>query len=381
MIKFDFKTYVKNYIKLSEISSYNTKTLDNYFNDIYCLDINNCIDTFSLKQIFDIKYYIEKTSSILLVIGIGGSYMGSKSIIEALSPYFKIQNKIIYLGNNLSDNYLKETIQYIKDKEIVVNVISKSGNTLEVLETFKIIEKLMKKKYNKDELKKRIIITTDIFSGALKDIALKNEYSIIKINPKIGGRFSIMTPSNLLPMAIFGIDIHKLIEGYKLGIKNKREIFIYTIIRDIFFLKNRLVEAFTIYEPKLYYFTEWLKQLFAETQGKNNKGILPISVVNTRDLHSLGQYLQEGTPIIFETLLLIKSNSKLENLNHKISDMVSLTHFNEHTPSITIEVEKLNEINLGELIYFFIATSILGAKLLNVDPYTQPGVEKYKKLI
>ena len=267
-----------------------------------------------------------------------------------------------------------ETINYLKEKEVIVNVISKSGNTLEPSIAFSLIMNLMSDKYEDDELKNRIIVTTDPEKGDLRDLANLKGFVSFTIPEKVGGRFSCLTPVGLLPIAVARVD--RAIE--------------YAVLRDIMFKKGKVVESFTVYNPKLYYFTEWLKQLFAETQGKDKKGILPIANINTRDLHSMGQFLQEGNSIIFETVIgidkdkmvaLDKYDMELNSINKIALDKVGLAHFNGDTPSLMITIDEKNEETIGELIHFFILSSIIGALIMDVNPFDQPGVQEYKDLI
>jgi len=317
--------------------------------------------------------------------------MGSKAIMEALLSTFEKKNpEIIFLGTDLSSDYYKEVIEYIKDKDVIVNVISKSGNTLEPNIAFEVISYIMEGKYNNEELIDRIIITTDAKKGSLRELANDKGYFTFEIPKNIGGRFSVFTPVGLLPLAVAGIDILRLLEGFMDGVEYLPLAVDYAITREALYRKNKYVEAFTVYNPKLYYFTEWLKQLFAETQGKNGKGVLPVSNVNTRDLHSMGQFLQEGHAIIFETVIGIKNASvikiakydkTLNEINRIAEEKVCIAHYKGNTPSNLISIDELNEYNLGQLIRFFITAAITGAILIDVNPFDQPGVEKYKELL
>ncbi len=396
MINFDFHKYVSSYVKKEDKVEYLEKAreIKTRFTD-GDLKYWNKLDTFisnqEFKKVVNMTDYIRSNCNVFVVIGIGGSYMGSKAVIEALSPMYDRKNpEIIFLGTNLCSEEYYETLEYIKDKEIIVDVISKSGTTLEPSIAFSLVLNLMHEKYSDEELKNRIIITTDPENGDLRNLANLKGYVSFTIPPKVGGRFSCLTPVGLLPIAVAGIDIIKLIEGARSSYERVDRAIEYAVIRDILYKKGKSIESFTVYNPKLYYFTEWLKQLFAETQGKNNKGILPISCVNTRDLHSLGQFLQEGNDIIFETIIgidkdkmitLDKYDMELNSLNKIAMDKVGLAHSNGHTPSNIITIDEKNEETIGELIHFFILTSIVGALLMDVNPFDQPGVQEYKKLI
>lgn len=396
MIKHDFNKYTAKFVNGSDISKFNkqSKKILNAFTNgelSYWNDINSYVNRDELNSILNTANYIRENCDVFVVIGIGGSYMGSKALIEALLPTFNRKKpEIIYLGTDLSSDYYKEVIEYIKDKEVIVNVISKSGNTLEPNIAFEIISYILEGKYNDDELSNRIIITTDKKKGSLRKLANEKGYVTFEVPEKIGGRFSVFTPVGLLPLAVAGIDILRLLEGFIDGEKYIDTALEYAIMREAFFKKNKYVEAFTVYNPKLYYFTEWLKQLFAETQGKNGKGILPISIVNTRDLHSMGQFLQEGHDIVFETVIGIKNAStiqimkygeSLNEINKIAEEKVCVAHYKDKTPSNVLEIEELDEYNMGELVRFFITAAILGALLIEVNPFDQPGVEKYKVLV
>lgn len=389
MIKFDFSTYMKNYVEIAL-----DKNLQNTL--FKKLENDNMTGWYQRKTSKEVIEKIEETSSkitsssdVLLVIAIGGSFMGSYALKEMFIPSFiKQKTEVIYIGNNLSSKYLQDVLDYIKDKDISVNVISKSGTTLEINLTYKIIKDFLENKYSQEELQKRIIITTDKENGLLREEANKNNYTSFEIDKNIGGRYSMITPAHLLPLSVLGLDINELISGYMNGFNYKDEAYIYANIRNKLFEQNKLVENFSVYEPSMYYFTEWLKQLFGESEGKSNKGIFPVSSVNTRDLHSLGQFLQEGKNIVFETVIkventndIVLNNYTLNDINQKVLTSVATAHYQENTPSNIITIEKLSLYNIGELISFFMMSSALSAYLFNVNPFDQPGVEKYKKEI
>lgn len=390
MLKFDFNTFMhiegeNNYNdKIHEIR----KILDDKNNMLDWLDISTTISDKEFEKIVNVSNYVRKNAEVFLVIGIGGSYLGSKAIIDSFKNYFKKDKvEIIFAGFNLSSTYLKELIDYIKDKEIIVNVISKSGNTLETNITFNAIYELMKEKYTKTQLQKRIIITTDKKKGNLRKLINKERFISFRINENIIGRYSVFTPVGLLPIAVSNINIARLLEGVRRGKNDIDKCFLYAIIRDLLYKKGKRIESFTVYEPKLQYLTEWLKQLFAETQGKNSKGLFPVSTINSRDLHSMEQYYQQGEKIIFETVITIVNNDDIivsdKSLN-KINNITALkvAEANQkHTPSNMIYMDYLNEENIGELMYFFMVSATIGAYLLGVDPFDQPGVENYKKLL
>ena len=396
MINFDFHKYVKEYVKKEDKVEYleRAREIKSRFieGDLkYWNKLDTFVSNVELKKIINITDYIRSNCDVFLVIGIGGSYMGSKAVIEALSPMYNRKSpEIIFLGTDLcSENYY-ETLEYIKDKEVIVNVISKSGTTLEPSIAFSLVMDVMKEKYSEEKLKDRVIITTDPEKGDLRELANRKGYVTFTVPEQVGGRFSCLTPVGLLPIAVSGINIINLISGAKISYERVDRAIEYAVIRDIMYKKGKTIESFTVYNPKLYYFTEWLKQLFAETQGKAKKGILPISCVNTRDLHSLGQFLQEGHDIIFETVIGIDKDKKvvldkydmeLNSLNNIALDKVGLAHSNGYTPSNIITIDEKNESTMGELIHFFILTAIIGALLIDVNPFDQPGVQEYKKLI
>lgn len=396
MINFDFHKYMSRYIKKEDKVLYLEKARE--IKERFLtgdLSYWNKLDTFVSKKelikIINLTDYIKANCDVFVVIGIGGSYMGSKAVIEALSSsYQKKSPEIIFLGNNLSAEEYYETLEYIKDKSVIVNVISKSGETLETSIAFSQVTSLLEEKYNEEELKNRIIITTDSEKGSMRKLVNEKGYMSFEIPNNIGGRFSVLTPAGLLPISVAGINVAKLLEGAMQSFSRVDRAIEYAVIRDILYNSGKRVESFTVYNSKLTYFTEWLKQLFAETQGKDGKGLLPISSINTRDLHSQGQYFQQGYDMIFETVIGIEKDKKilldkydieLNSLNKIAMDKVGLAHYNGYTPSNIITIDEKNETTLGELIHFFILTSIVGALLMDVDPFNQPGVEDYKKLI
>lgn len=389
MIKYDFRTYVQgtneNYDnKIKEIQE---KIINNPMNGWYYLD--NCISKDELQKVINLSNHIRDNYDTMIVIGIGGSYLGSQAIIDMFRSYFnKSQPEIIFAGTSLSAAYLKELTSYIEDKNIIINVVSKSGNTLETNIVFEYFEKYLNNKYSPEEVIKRIIITTDPKNGHFREIVNKKKYQSLTISSNIGGRFSVLTAAGLLPIAVSGINVNELLEGAKRC--NHQDAIEYAITRDKLYNSGKIIESFTIYEPKLQHFTEWLKQLFAESQGKDNKGILPISAINTRDLHSLGQYYQEGSRVLFETVIGIRKTTsqwidkyqkELDEINLIALNSVVKAHNENKTNSNIILLDELTVINVGELIFFFELAATYGAYLLNLNPFDQPGVEKYKEKI
>ena len=358
---------------------------------------------------------IKKESDILVVIGIGGSYLGARAVIEALTSSFynMLTNKqrkypqILYVGNNLSPNYINELIDYIGDKDFSVNVISKSGTTTEPAIAFRIFREILENKYGIDEARSRIYVTTDKEKGALKTLADNEGYEKFIIPDNVGGRYSVLTAVGLLPIATAGIDIDKLISGAQTAQERYNdpnlkynECYKYAVARNILYKLYKNTEILVNYEPKMHYFTEWWKQLYGESEGKDLKGIFPSGVDFTTDLHSMGQYIQEGRRNLFETVISIKNpnsnltiNSDDDNLdglnylagkdldfvNKKAMEGTIEAHVSGDVPNIVINVDSLNEESIGELIYFFEKACAVSGMILGVNPFNQPGVETYKK--
>ena len=396
MINFDFHKYVNKHVKKEDKITYleKAKEIKQRFVE-GDLSYWNKLDTFvskdELMKIIETTKYIKANCDVFIVIGIGGSFMGAKAVIEALSPTFNRKApEIIFLGNDICAEEYQEVFDYIKEREVIVNVISKSGTTLEPSVAYHLIMNIMKEKYSEEDLKQRIIMTTDREKGDLRKEANEKGYTTFVVPDNVGGRFSVLTPVGLLPISVAGINIVILLNGATESFNRVDRALEYAIVRDILYHKNKYIESFTVYNPKLTYFAEWLKQLFGETQGKDGKGLYPTSCVNTRDLHSLGQFLQDGSDFIFETVIGIEKDTtirlddydiELNSLNRIALDMVATAHNNGHTPSGIITIDEKNEETIGELIQFFILAAIMGALLLEVNPFDQPGVEDYKKLI
>ena len=357
---------------------------------------------------------IQSNSDILLVIGIGGSYLGARAVIESLTnTFYNMQDKsirktpqILYVGNNLSTNYINDLIDYIGDKDISINVISKSGTTTEPAIAFRIFREIMENKYSLKEARSRIYVTTDANKGALKELAKKEKYTTFVIPDNVGGRYSVLTAVGLLPIAVAGININELMEGARIAQDRYsddnlkyNECYKYAVIRNILYEKEKNTEILVSYEPKMHYFIEWWKQLFGESEGKEQKGIYPSGAEFTTDLHSLGQYIQEGRRNLFETVINIeKSNNdimmkleeddldKLNYLEGKTLDFVNkkamegtiAAHTDGDVPNILINIEKLDANNMGQLIYFFELACAMSGSILGINPFNQPGVEKYK---
>ena len=379
------------------------------------LELPTNYDKEEFKRIKKAAKKIKKESDILVVIGIGGSYLGARAVIESLtSSFYNIlpdkQRKypqILYAGNNLSSNYLNELIEYIGDKDFSVNVISKSGTTTEPAIAFRVFREILENKYGIDEARSRIYATTDKEKGALKTLAENEGYEQFVVPDNIGGRYSVLTAVGLLPIATAGIDIDKLMEGARVAQERYNdpnlkynECYQYAVVRNILYKLYKNTEILVNYEPKMHYFTEWWKQLFGESEGKDEKGILPVGVDNTTDLHSMGQYIQEGRRNLFETVVSVKTpnsdfiinsdddnldglnylaGKKLDYVNKKAMEGTVQAHVSGDVPNIGVLMNKLDEENIGELIYFFEKACAMSGSLLGVNPFNQPGVEKYKK--
>ncbi|RRD40677.1 glucose-6-phosphate isomerase [Leptotrichia sp. OH3620_COT-345] len=358
---------------------------------------------------------IKNDSEILIVIGIGGSYLGAKAAIEFLSHSFynnlpKEKRKtpeIYFAGTNMSSTYLNHLIELVGNRDFSVNVISKSGTTTEPAIAFRIFKKMLEEKYGKEEAGKRIYATTDKSKGALKTLADTENYETFTVPDNVGGRFSVLTAVGLLPIAAAGINIDELMSGamdamidYEKDSMEENQALQYAAVRNILHRKGKDVEILVNYEPKLHYFSEWWKQLFGESEGKDGKGLYPSSVDFSADLHSLGQYIQEGKRIMFETVISVGKpesdyiiESDVENLdglnfiagktldyvNKKATEGVILAHIDGGVPNLTINIPEMTPYHLGYAFYFFEKACGVSGYLAGVNPFDQPGVEAYKK--
>ena len=358
---------------------------------------------------------IQSDSDVLLVIGIGGSYLGARAAIEFLRhSFYNVVSKeirktpeIYYVGNSISSTYLKHLIDVIGDRDFSVNMISKSGTTTEPAIAFRIFKEMLEKKYGKEEAAKRIYATTDKARGSLKNLANEEGYETFVVPDDVGGRFSVLTAVGLLPIAVSGADIEKLMEGAQAGRKEALEndfaengALQYAAIRNILHRKGKAVEVLANYEPSLHYVSEWWKQLYGESEGKDQKGIFPASVDLTTDLHSMGQFIQDGSRIMFETVLNVEKATEelfigeepvdLDGLNYlagKTVDFVNksamngtvLAHTDGNVPNLMVTIPEQNEFYLGQLFYFFEFACGVSGYILGVNPFDQPGVESYKK--
>ena len=371
----------------------------------------NYPNTFDKEEFARIKKAAEKIrkdSDVLVVIGIGGSYLGAKAIIEALSPYFKKEKdlEVIFAGHNLSSTYAAELLAYLENKEFSINVISKSGTTTEPAIAFRLFKELLEKKYGKDA-SSRIYATTDKARGALRTLANSEGYETFIVPDDVGGRYSWFTAVGLLPVAASGINIDDLMQGAKDAYQDastkeykENSCLQYAAVRNLLYNKEKLVEVLVNFEPKLSYVSEWWKQLYGESEGKDNKGLFPASLTYSTDLHSMGQFIQDGTRIMFETVLNInnpeqniilkKSEQDLDGLNYLAgtdADSVAkramegtiLAHVDGGVPNLVLNIEKLDAYTMGYLLYFFMFACGVSGYILDVNPFNQPGVEDYKK--
>ena len=366
-------------------------------------------DKEEVKRILKAKEKIQKDSEVLIVIGIGGSYLGAKAVIDALVKKKDVKTEVVFVGNNMSTRYINEVIEHIEDKDFSINVISKSGTTTEPAIAFRIFRQFLIEKYGVEEARKRLYVSTDSTNGALKEIADEEAYETFVIPNTIGGRYSVLTPVGLLPIAVSGVDIVKMLKGAEKAMNEylnedimQNNCYIYAVLRYILYSKyGKTLEIFGIYEENFRSFLEWIKQLFNESEGKNGKGIFSTSAVFTTDLHSIGQYIQEGKRNIFETIINVVDmneediimttqendednlnyleNMTLDYINKKTMEGALNAHLEGDVPSILLNLSKLDEENIGFLIYFFEKACAMYCRLLGVDAFNQPGVEAYKK--
>ena len=367
--------------------------------------------TYNKEEFERIKKAAEKIrndSKVFVCIGIGGSYLGARAVIEALTDSFdKNGIQIYYAGNNLSSDYLNEMLNAIGNKDISINVISKSGTTTEPAIAFRIFREFLENKYGLEEARKRIYVTTDKEKGALKQLANEEGYETFIVPDNIGGRYSVLTAVGLLPIAVAGINIDDLMAGARMAqVKYSEpdlkynECYQYAVSRNILYDDGKEIEILANYNPKLHYFVEWWKQLFGESEGKDEKGIFPAGVDFTTDLHSMGQYIQQGQRNLIETVINVvkpqsdieikKDEDNLDGMNFvagktldyvckKAMEGTIQAHVNGGVPNVLIDLETLNEENLGALIYFFELACAMSGSILGVNPFNQPGVEEYKK--
>ncbi len=358
---------------------------------------------------------IQADSDVLLVIGIGGSYLGARAAIEMLNNHFfnMLDNKdrkapqIIFVGHHISSAYVKELEGYLADKSFSINVISKSGTTTEPAIAFRLFKKLLIEKYGREEANKRIYATTDASKGALKTLAMSEGYESFIVPDDVGGRFSVLTAVGLLPIAVSGVDIEAMMQGaadasVEYGTENlmENEAYQYAVVRNMLYSKGKTIEMIVNYEPALLYFNEWWKQLFGESEGKDQKGIFPSSASFSTDLHSLGQYIQDGRRDLFETIINIEKSrhevlieaeeTDLDGLNYLAGQSIDfvnkkafqgtlLAHVDGGVPNLILNVPEVSAYSFGYLVYFFEIACAMSGYILGVNPFDQPGVEAYKK--
>lgn len=352
-------------------------------------------------------------SDVVVVIGIGGSYLGARAVIEALQHSFRPmlpeqKPTILYAGNSMSEDYLHDLLDVLDKKDYSLVVISKSGTTTEPALAFRILKQHCERKYGLDNARKRIVAVTDRARGALKTLATEEGYPTFVIPDDVGGRYSVLTPVGLLPIAAAGFSVRKLVEGAKSmraqlleAVKfDANPAMQYALLRYMLYNQGLKLELMTSFEPKLFYFVEWFKQLFGESEGKEHKGIFPAGAIFSTDLHSLGQYIQEGTRQIFETVLTVENahhkvaipadekntdglnylqHRSINEINHIAQQGTCMAHVDGRVPNLQVSIPEINEFHLGELIYFFEMSCAISGYMLDVNPFDQPGVEAYKR--
>lgn len=374
------------------------------------LDLPTNYDKEEFERIKNAAAKIQKNSDVLIVIGIGGSYLGARAAIEFLkSPFYNNLKKdtpdIYFVGNNINPTYLNEVISICEGRDFSVNVISKSGTTTEPALAFRVFRKLVEEKYGKEGAKDRIFCTTDKARGTLKNLADTEGYETFVIPDDVGGRFSVLTAVGLLPIAVAGCDVDKLMEGARTAQNDymadfdNNDCYKYAALRNILNRKGKSVELLVSYDPSFMMMSEWYKQLFGESEGKDNKGLFPSAVTFSTDLHSMGQFIQEGSRVMFETVVDIKkpkkdffleddaenldglnflTNQNMSVVNRKAFEGTVLAHTEGGVPNIVLELADTTEFSLGYLIYFFEKACAVSGYVLGVNPFNQPGVESYK---
>lgn len=410
---------VLNFISKDEINSYKEKTeealqklitktgLGNEY--LGWINYSNTITDEEIDRINQVSDKIKQNSDVLVVIGIGGSYLGAKAALSILRDYYPTQNgiEVIFFGNSFSSNYAYEVLRYLEHKEFSVNVISKSGTTTETAVAFRIIRSILHKKYG-SKAKERIYVVTDEYKGALRKLANKEGYVSFSLPNDVGGRYSVLTSVGLLPMAVNGIDIKKVIQGAK-DAQNylinapfwENDALLYAAIRNIFHQNYRKdIEVLASFEPNFTCFGEWWKQLFGESEGKHHKGLFPTTLVYSTDLHSIGQYIQDGKRNIIETIISFDKvkydipipyeKDNLDELNYlsdftlsKVNEIAReatiMAHIDGEVPVMEVQVAHLDEYTFGYLVYFFMLSAAVSGYLLGVNPFNQEGVEDYKR--
>ena len=409
------KDILKYHEKVQEIHNNINEIADSKTEFLGWVNLPENYDKAEVIRIKKAAERIQNNSDVLIVIGIGGSYLGARAVIECLTSSFSnMLSKekrgaplVLYAGNNISPNYLNELIEAIEGKDFSINVISKSGTTTEPAIAFRTFREILENKYGIEEARKRIFVTTDKEKGALKKLSDEEGYENFVIPDNVGGRYSVLTPVGLLPIAVAGIDIEKLMKGASIAREKYldsdvkyNDCYRYAVARNILYSNGKNIEILVNYEPKMHYITEWWKQLFGESEGKENKGIFPAGVDFTTDLHSMGQYIQQGERKLFETVISVNESKtdmeiraeednidglnylagkSMDYVNKKAMEGTILAHVTGGCPNIKIEIDKLDEETIGHLIYFFEKACAMSGYILGINPFNQPGVEEYKK--
>ncbi|MDK2800514.1 MAG: glucose-6-phosphate isomerase [Clostridiales bacterium] len=405
--------YMEDMVRTAHTMLHNKSGAGNDF--VGWVDLPNHYDKEEFERIKSAAAKIQSDSDALVVIGIGGSYLGARAAIEMLShSFYNVLSKskrktpaIYFAGNNISSTYLSDLLELLEDKDLSINVISKSGTTTEPAIAFRIFRELLEKKYGKEEARKRIYATTDKSKGALKKLADEEGYETFVIPDDVGGRYSVLTAVGLLPIAVSGVDIDKMMKGaqdayqeYASPFLSENECYQYAVVRNALYRKGKTTELMVNYEPALHYFAEWWKQLYGESEGKDKKGIFLASVDFSTDLHSMGQYIQEGLRNIFETVLNVEKPKKdiilteekenidglnflagktMDFVNKKAFEGTLLAHTDGEVPNLVLNIPQINEYYFGNMVYFFEKACGISGYLLGVNPFDQPGVEAYKR--
>ena len=377
-------------------------------------DLPETYDKEEFARILKAADFVKDNADVLVCVGIGGSYLGAQAAISALTDQFSLAYgkdereypEVIFCGNQLSPTYLAQLIKLLEDKDFCINVISKSGTTTETMIAFRVLRNLIEDRYGKEEAKKRLFATTDKEKGALKDLATQEGYETFVVPDAVGGRYSVLTAVGLLPIAAAGIDVKEMLAGAKHAMEefsnpnvDENPAYQYAAVRNALYRKGYNTEILVNYEPALTYFNEWWKQLFGESEGKDHKGIFPAAVSNTTDLHSMGQYIQQGRRNLFETVVWLENAEEsleipedednfdglnylagkdMQEVNEKAMQGTVLAHVSGGVPNLRVSVDELNAYTFGELVYFFERACGISAHLNAVNPFNQPGVEAYK---
>jgi len=421
-LKFNYEQ-VSNFLDKKQVLSYQQQ-INEHFNAIRnktgpgndflgWVDLPETMNEAMLKQIEDVAEKLRAKSEIFVVVGIGGSYLGARAIIEALSHHFGMLTGakgpvVLYAGQNISEDYMSDLLEVLDMKSYSLAVISKSGTTTEPALAFRILKNHLEQKYGQEDARQRIVAITDKERGALKQLADEKGYRTFVVPDDVGGRYSVLTPVGLLPIAVAGFDIRKLVAGaramrswvFKKTDIGENPVSAYAAVRNALYGKGFTTEIMVSYEPRLYYLTEWWKQLYGESEGKDHKGIFPAGVGFTTDLHSMGQYIQDGLRNLFETVLSIEkpgsrqlvpgeqadldglnylAGKPIHEINHKAEIGTTLAHVDGGVPNLKVSLPEINETTLGELVFFYEMACAISGYILGVNPFDQPGVEAYKK--